>query len=320
MPEMTTRALLDVLALSYGGRGIALTPFYAEPDHAVYRVDRTNGAPWVVRHFSSTRRYSDVEGDADVLDHVRHLRVEQIVHTKAGNGAARADGRGVIVTELEEGPLASPSPQTLLEVGATLGALHRLQPARTPGVTRRAGSLPREDLALGRRYLSDIAEDVPDDQRDAYWRLDRDLASTSDCADLPHTLVHSDCHLGNVIQTARGAVLIDWQNAGQGPAIASLGWLLYSAAIQSPAGPVEEFDPLRVDAVLQGYCQHRTPHPDELARLADAMRFRPLVIAARAFRESIKTKTPAAATGWWSRYAKAEAVAHRANEYCAHER
>lgn len=307
---MDTAALLEVLAEEYGAKHVRLTPFFAAPDHAIYRVDRADGAAWVLRHLSI--KHPDVEGDAEILRIVRHLPVEQLVETRDGRGTTRAAGRSVIVTRLEAGPPATPSPTILRQVGATLGAVHQLQPQE---ITRWADSLPREDLSLARRYLADIADDVPADQRGPYERLQRDLAATNDCEDLPHTLVHSDCHLANVIDAPRGAVLIDWQGAGQGPALASLGWFLYSAAVQSPEGPATAFEPARVAAVLSGYGQYRTLTQAELLRLADAIRFRPLVIATREFRQSIKARTPATAIGWWSRYTEAEAVAQRALRY-----
>ncbi len=302
-----TRALRGVLEADYG----AVVARVSRLNGALYRVDRSDGSPWVVRHFPALRPFADVEGDAEVLRLVRPLLVEQLVETRDGRAATEVDGRGVIVTKFEMGTRATAAPAVLRQLGATLGALREPQ-----SITRRAGALPREDLALAGQFLADIADDVPADQRDLYERLDRDVRATSACEDLPHTLVHSDCHLANVIQTDRGAVLIDWEGAGQGPAVAALGWLLYSATVQSPEGPTEPFDPRRVDAVLTGYRQHRTLSEAELLRLADAIRFRPLVIATREFHRSVVNKTPGSVFGWWSRYTEAERVADRAIAFC----
>lgn len=118
------------------------------------------------------------------------------------------------------------------------------------------------------------------------------------------------------MHTDRGAVLLDWEGAGQGPAIAALGWLLYSATVQSPEGPAEPFDPRRIAAVLTGYTQYRRLNDAELHHLADAIRFRPLVIATRAFHHSIKTTSPTSTQGWWTRYTEAETVAHSAFQFC----
>lgn len=247
MDQSSSHELYDVSTKEYGATDVRLTPFYAEPDQAVYRVDRSNGPAWVLRHFSSERPYRDVEGDTQVLDFVRHLLVEQLVRTLDGRGSSNTRERGVIVTEFEAGPLAAPSLPVLRRIGATLGAVHQLEPTRAFGVLRRAASLPSEDLSLATRYLSEIVDDVPASQRAAYDLLEQGVATTSNCEDLPITVVHSDCHL--------------------------------------------------------------------VAQLADAVRFRPLVVAARAFQESIKNKAPQSAVGWWSRYSEAETVARRAAEY-----
>jgi aminoglycoside phosphotransferase (APT) family kinase protein len=52
-------------------------------------------------------------------------------------------------------------------------------------------------------------------------------------------LVHGDLHPGNVLLAARGPVVIDWSNAGRGPAGADVAdaWLLLAAA-RPPAGPL----------------------------------------------------------------------------------
>src|SRR5215813_4857719 len=96
-------ALLQLLAEEYAAAGVRLSPLDSDPDGVRYRVDRTNGGPWVLRHFPVRRSFVDVEGDAEVLRLVRPLLAEQLVETRDGRAATQADGRGVIVTEFEMG-------------------------------------------------------------------------------------------------------------------------------------------------------------------------------------------------------------------------
>jgi Ser/Thr protein kinase RdoA (MazF antagonist) len=327
---MTTRALLDHLTRAYGSRHARLTLLHSASDKGIYRVDRDDGPSWVLRQFPAARLFEHVEADAAILRHVRHLPVEQVVDDVDGRGATQVDGRGVIVTRFIEGTSASPTPDLLRAVGAVVGSIHATQhvPGDDAHLARRAGALPREDLALARTWLDDVRDHVPDAQRAAFEQLCADVDATDDCEELPSCLVHSDCHLGNVIDSHQGPVLFDWEGAGQGPAVAAFGWLLYTAAVQAPDGPPEPareqeqqpFDAARVDAVVAGYTQHAKLTDDELGHLADAVRFRPLVISVRAFRDSVKEGRPAAAHGWWSRYPEAERVASRVAEWMAASR
>jgi Ser/Thr protein kinase RdoA (MazF antagonist) len=77
--------------------------------------------------------------------------------------------------------------------------------------------------------------DLPGVLRASFEQLLQAVATTDDCESLPAGLVHSDCHLGNVIESADGPILIDWAGGGRGPFVASLGWLLYTAAVQTRA-------------------------------------------------------------------------------------
>jgi hypothetical protein len=67
-----------------------------------------------------------------------------------------------------------------------------------------------------------------------------------------------------------------------------------------------------VDAVIEGYCARRRLTQPEVERLADAVRFRPLVVAAREFATALERDEAAEVTAWWNRYVEAEAVAARA--------
>lgn len=65
-----------------------------------------------------------------------------------------------------------------------------------------------------------------------------------------------------MILTPDGPVLIDWTGAGRGPRISPFGLLLSSAAT----------DLRLVDAIVAGYRPHLRLAPEELARLAGAVR------------------------------------------------
>ena len=69
-----------------------------------------------------------------------------------------------------------------------------------------------------------------------------------------------------------------------------------------------------VEAVIDGYCHHHRFAPPEREHVPDAVRFRPVVIAAREFAASIDTGIPANPAGWWTRHAEAAVVAAYAQQ------
>jgi aminoglycoside phosphotransferase (APT) family kinase protein len=98
--------------------------------------------------------------------------------------------------------------------------------------------------------------------------------------DLPHTLIHNDCHPANALRAASGdVVFFDWEGAGQGPRIAALGLLLYSCSVQAPDEPPMPSDLERVDAVIGGYASRRALTHAEVQCLPDAVQVRPVVVA-----------------------------------------
>lgn len=97
------------------------------------------------------------------------------------------------------------------DLGVLLRTVHSLPAPEDP--------LPRWDpLADIRRRLSD-AEDLADSDREVLHRLvdelARDLATVRYA--LPPGPIHGDAHLGNLIPTARGVVLCDFDSCAMGP-------------------------------------------------------------------------------------------------------
>jgi hypothetical protein len=66
-----------------------------------------------------------------------------------------------------------------------------------------------------------------------------------------------------------GDAAVDWTGAGRGPRLWSLGFLLFAAGARSPK---------LVDVVISRYRRHVELSPDEMDRLPDAIRARPLLI------------------------------------------
>ena len=270
--------LRTAIARYYGAYPNRLVAITEHEDKAVFRVGHA-GPDWLMRWFPVSRPQERVDGDAEVLRTLRHLPVERLVETVDGRGSVVIGGRGVIMTEFLVGARATNSPSVLETVAATLGEVATTTVDRGSMVARRAGSLPAEDLASARRWLDDIADQVPPELGAVFARLSGGVAGTCDCELAPTGLVHPDCHLGNIRISGGRPVLFDLDGAGAGRLVGALGWLLFSSAVAGPDRPGGPFDPAAASAVIAGYTSRRDLTAQELCLLPHAARFRPLTIA-----------------------------------------
>lgn len=262
--------------------------------------------------FPRSRPLERVDGDARVLTFLERVRfpAERLISALDGSGSCDLDGHGLIVTALIPGKPPGSTSLELQSLGSLVGRLVSLDQL-PPEVRRRAGSLPREDLDYGSRCLAEVKGLLEDAWRPRWEALDRALAATGDGADLPQTLIHPDCHPGNAIRRPDGQIeLIDWAGAGIGPRIAALGVLLSGAVLTGLDRTGDGCDLARVDAVAEGFRRHVHLEPEEIARMVDAIRFRPLVLAAREFASGVR-RGSAPGDGGAYRYDLAGVVADR---------
>lgn len=247
-------------------------------DAGVFRVDHRDGPSWVARAFPAARPLEDVEGDAAVLRTLERagFPAERCAHPEP---VSDWDGRGVLVTEFVE-PAAPLRPaRSAAILGALLGGLHA-QPATElrPGGAWHHLSFtggPREEIAAATQLLDDSLPRVGVRELALYDRLRDEVEAADDCQDLPHAFVHPDFVPVNAIPTAdERLVVVDWTGAGRGPRLWSLGFLLWASGVRSPK---------LVDVVVSRYRMRTTLEPEELSRLAAAIRARPLMLECWAY-------------------------------------
>jgi Ser/Thr protein kinase RdoA (MazF antagonist) len=247
-------------------------------DAGVFRVDLDDERKWVARVFPAARSLADVESDAELLFMLEHhgFPAERCARPEP---VSSLDGQGVLVTGfVEPGPAMRPGrPAAIL--GALLGRLHA-----NPGTGLRPGGAwhhlsfvggPREEVGAAGALLEEALPRVAVRELSLYERLREAVTTVDDCSDLPHSFVHPDFVPANAIPTADGhLVIVDWAGAGRGPRLWSLGFLLWAAGSRS----------LRlVDVVVSRYSRHVALEPEELSRLAGAIRARPLTLECWAF-------------------------------------
>ncbi|MGD0704297.1 MAG: hypothetical protein ABSA02_30975 [Trebonia sp.] len=277
MPGKPAERLRSHLQTQYGIDVTAMTDL----DIGVWRVGRADGPDWVARWFPARRPAEAVAGDAEIL---RYLADSDFPAERcaAAEPVSTLDGRAVLVTEW-----ADPVPRErrreairgaggLARLGALLGRLHTLPPGG--GACQRPGGAwhhladgqPAAEVAAASRMLTDYAHLVPDGERAAYEALRAEVQALDAADGLPEAFTHPDFVLANVVATPDAMVLVDWAGAGRGPRVWSLAFLLYAEGAK---------DLRRVDVVLAGYRRRVTLTGEELARLANIARARPLALS-----------------------------------------
>jgi Ser/Thr protein kinase RdoA (MazF antagonist) len=271
-------------------------------DRGVYRVDRSDGPTWVARIFRARRPIEQVEGDAEVL---RFLEENDFPAERCAcpNPVSTPGGSGVLVTRFVEGTPPDQSERTLRALGEVLGRLNTL-PEGTGGVARDAGSLhhyspagggPRREIDAAASWLDEVEDKVPAKNRAPFDLLRKQLVAADDCHGLPLALVHPDPVPKNVIAKPDGGlVMVDWTGAGRGPRLVPLALLIWASAAGKDGWSLD-----RVDPVVAGYCSRVSLGREELARLANVMRVRPLIFACRRYHHAMIAGEQPDGTEWW---------------------
>lgn len=259
-PPAGVAMVREHLASTYGVTASSIE----ELDAGVFKA-----AGLITRVFAAARPVEAVEADAAVL---AHLEAHGFPAERVVGDVSTLEGRGVLVTGFVEGTHVGNDPASLERTGELLGRLHTLPLPADDRARRPAGSWHHVSHAGGPRSadaaaLRPLLDEVATPGREAVLA---ELDAIDDGADLPQSLIHIDLGGPNVIETPDGTIVsIDWAGAGVGARITSL------AALGATAG-----DPKKVEAFVAGYRRHVELEPDELDRLAAAIRAHSLVLDA----------------------------------------
>lgn len=284
-------------------------------DRGVLDVQLDDGRRWVARVFAR-RGIDQVEGDAAFL---RYLQRQDFPAERCADPSPVSTlyGRAILITDYIKGAPADGSEATLRVFGETLGRLHAL-PDEDGAVARSAGALhhyapggggPQQELDAATAWLDAIADQLPPQGRTLADSLRQQLAQADACANLPIAPIHPDPVLKNLLATDSGDLaLIDWTGAGRGPRLFSLALGAWSSALTTG-----RWSPAHVDAFAAGYRAHISLELEELERLANVMRIRPLVFACWRFRYAVKAgNLPDGSEWWWPSEPLVEKVAAHA--------
>lgn len=269
--------LTEAIKRIYGLQNISLSQIdlHLLKGHGIYEVRQANGPRWILR-------VSCQEDDSDsflicaaVLQLLKQHQYEAPCVIEGRDGAAVGVNQGwrMLMTTWIEGSRMEYTPEHVYALGTTLGRLHLVHPSVAATTTPPVPQAWWRPLQVGKEalyHLALVAEKVPPNLQAQYETCRRTLVRTSQWKHLPPAIVHGDCHPHNALQTPSDqVVLIDWEQAGIGPAVLDIGTLLLRChpLWLHPNTPL-------IQAVVAGYCQHRCLTFPELDALFDAICFK----------------------------------------------
>jgi Ser/Thr protein kinase RdoA (MazF antagonist) len=284
----------------------------------VFRIDRSDGEPWVARAFPPARPRAGVEGDAAIL---RFLETQGYPAERLAveDPVSDFDGSAVLVTRFVEGVELPGGAEKFAIMGDLLGRLHALpyddsasRPGGASGEDPSREGTPRQDLLAALAFLDAVDTKVTGAERERFERL-RDRVRAADDGDgLPEGLLHGNLlHApDHAVLSEQGPVAINWKASGRGPRLADFAYLIWGTGSWNPRRPNQE----HIDAAVNAYRRHVEPTDDELERLEAVMYIRTLYLVCFGYRRAVNDGV--SFREWWfidpPEYYSATAAAVRA--------
>jgi Ser/Thr protein kinase RdoA (MazF antagonist) len=274
----------------YGIDAVATTRLSVHKTY-VFRVDRSDGEPWVARAFPPARPRAGVEGDAAILRFLErhHYPAERLA---VDDPVSDLDGSTVLVTRFVEGDHLPDGAEKFAMMGDLLGRLHALpyddsvsRPGGASGEDPSHEGSPRQDLLAALSFLDAVDTKVADADRPRFERLRDTVRAADDGHGLPEGLLHGNLlHApDHAVLSETGPIAINWKASGRGPRLADFAYLIWGTGSWNPRQPDQD----RIDAAVGAYRRHVEPTDDELERLAAVMYIRTLYLACFGYRRAV---------------------------------
>ncbi len=288
--EPVPERLLIHLADRYGIDPVSATRLSVHKSY-VFRIDRSDGEPWVARAFPPARPRAGVEGDAAILRFLERQRypAERLA---IDDPVSDLDGSAVLVTRFVEGVGLPGGSEKFAIMGELLGRLHSLpyddsasRPGGASGEDPSREGTPRQDLLAALSFLDAVDTKVAGAERARFERLREMVRSADDGDGLPEGLLHGNLlHApDHALVSEAGPVAINWKASGRGPRLADFAYLIWGTGSWNPRRPNQEC----IDAAAGAYRRHVEPTEEELERLEAVMYIRTLYLVCFGYRRSV---------------------------------
>ena len=288
--EPVAERLLTHLRDRYGIDPVAATKLSVHKTY-VFRVDKSDGDPWVARAFPPARPRAGVEGDAAVLRFLerQNYPAERLA---ADDAVSDFDGSAVLVTRFVDGSQLPGGAEKFAIMGDLLGRLHALpyddsvsRPGGASGEDPSREGAPRQDLLAALSFLDAVDTKVAAADRERFERLRDKVLTADDGHGLPEGLLHGNLlHApDHAVLSEQGPVVINWKASGRGPRLADFAYLIWGTGSWNPRQPNQD----SIDAAVNAYRRHVEPTDDELDRLEAVMYIRTLYLVCFGYRRAV---------------------------------
>jgi Ser/Thr protein kinase RdoA (MazF antagonist) len=288
--EPVAERLLVHLADHYGIDPVAAARLSVHKSY-VFRIDRSDGEPWVARAFPPARPRAGAEGDAGILRFLegQGYPAERLA---ADDPVSDFDGSAVLVTRFVEGAGLPGGAEKFAMMGELLGRLHALpyddsasRPGGASGEDASREGAPRQDLLAALAFLDAVDTKVADAERERFERLRDKVLSADDGHGLPEGLLHGNLlHApDHAVLSEQGPVAINWKASGRGPRLADFAYLIWGTGSWNPRRANQEC----IDAAVNAYRRHVEPTDEELERLEAVMYIRTLYLVCFGYRRAV---------------------------------
>ena len=226
--QAVPEALAHLVEQSYAVGFSSLEPIhlFESSDRGVYRVDRPDGPPLLLRACRSGAAAVDrFVGMSSALDALATLDypAPAVQLTDGDDLIAANDDWIVLLLSFVEGEVTTGGLADMEAMGNMLAQLHLLQPDRLREIRpeiRDCRYHPREKLKPWLERLRAVEELVPPELENRYQSCVGAAVGLLAWPELPVSLLHSDCNPQNAIRDAKGRItFIDWDGVGVGPAV-----------------------------------------------------------------------------------------------------
>jgi Ser/Thr protein kinase RdoA (MazF antagonist) len=294
--EPVAQRLLIHLRDRYGIDAVAATKVSVHQTY-VFRIDRSDGAPWIARAFPPARPRTGVDGDAAILRFLErnNFPAERLA---ADDAVSDLDSSAVLVTRFVEGARLPEGAEKFAIMGDLLGRLHALRldesvsrPGGASGEDPSRQGAPGQDLLAALAFLDAVDSKVAAADRERFEQLRALVRSADDGRGLPEALLHGNLlHApDHAIVGKQGPVAINWKASGRGPRLADLAYLLWGTGHWTPSRQMHQES---IDAAVAAYRRQIELTDDELDRLEAVMYLRPLYLVSFSYRRAVTTGVP----------------------------
>jgi len=298
--EPAPEQLLAHLRHRYGIDPVSATKLSVHKTY-VFRIDRTDGGPWVARAFPPARPRAGVEGDAAILRYLER-QAYPAERLAVDDAVSDLDGSAVLVTRFVEGVKLPDGAEKFAMMGELLGRLHSLpyddsagRPGGASGEDPSREGTPRQDLLAALAFLDAVDTKVAAAERERFEQLRDQVRSADDGHGLPEGLLHGNLlHApDHAVLSEQGPVAINWKASGRGPRLADFAYLIWGTGSWNPRRPNQQC----IDAAVNAYRRHVELTDDELDRLEAVMYIRTLYLACFGYRRSVTNGSTF--NEWW---------------------